>query len=102
MDLPDLLYEKPALPAEETFDRFVKNLEGQKISDFLPGVPKFENADYIFSNDNVSPESQTLQTDFGASDLFRYKHIQLVKKYLSEGRMNLCSIFHRNQSSRVR
>ena len=94
MDLPDWLYEKPTLPAEETFDRFVKNFGGQKISDLLPGDPRFQNADYLFGNENVIAELKTLQTDFGATDSFRDKHIELVKKYLSENRMNLSSIFH--------
>ena len=94
MDLPDGLYEKPTLPAEETFNRFVKNFGGQKISDLLPGDPKFPNADYLFRNENVIAELKTLQTDFGATDSFRDKHIELVKKYLSENRMNLSSIFH--------
>lgn len=94
MNLPDWLYEKPALPAEETFDRFVKSFEGQKISDLLSGNPSFQNADYLFPNENVIAELKTLQTDFGTTDSFRAKHIELVKKYLSESRMTLSAIFH--------
>jgi len=85
MDLPDWLYEKPTLPAEETFDRFVKNFGGQKISDLLPGDPGFPNADYLFGNENVIAELKTLKTDFGATDSFREKHIELVKKYRCAG-----------------
>lgn len=94
MNLPDWLYEKPALPTEETFDRFVKSFEGQKISDLLSGNPSFQNADYLFPNENVIAELKTLQTDFGTTDSFRAKHIELVKKYLSESRMTLSAIFH--------
>jgi len=94
MNLPDWLYEKPALPAEETFDRFVKSFEGQKISDLLSGNPSFQNADYLFPNENVIAELKTLQTDFGTTDSFRAKHIELAKKYLSESRMTLSAIFH--------
>lgn len=94
MNLPDWLYEKPALPTEETFDRFVKSFEGQKISDLLSGNPSFPNADYLFPNENVIAELKTLQTDFGTTDSFRAKHIELVKKYLSESRMTLSAIFH--------
>ena len=42
MNLPDWLYEKPTLPAEETFDRFVTSFEGQKIADLLCGNPHFK------------------------------------------------------------
>lgn len=93
MNLPDWLYEKPALPTEETFDRFVKSVEGKKISDLLSGNPSFQNADYLFPNENVIAELKTLQTDFGTTDSFRAKHIELVKKYLLESRMTFGAIF---------
>lgn len=94
MELPDWLYKESALPAEETFDRFVKSFKGQKIADLLPGDPSFQNADYLFRNENVIAELKTLQTDFGTTDLFRGKHIELVKQYLLEDRMTLSAIFH--------
>lgn len=92
MDLPDWL-QKPALPTERTFDRFVQNVGGQKISDILPGNPSFQNADYLFRNENVIAELKTLQTDFGITDSFRDKHIELLKKYISDDRMTFGAIF---------
>jgi polyhydroxyalkanoate synthesis regulator phasin len=89
---PDWLH-KPALPTEKTFDCFVKNFGGEKIADFLPGNPPFQNADYLFRSENVIAELKTLQTDFGTTDSFRDKHIELIKKYISDGRMTFGSIF---------
>lgn len=92
MDLPDWL-QKPALPTERTFDRFVQNVGGQKISDILPGNPSFQNADYLFRSENVIAELKTLQTDFGITDSFRDKHIKLLQNYISDGRMTFGAIF---------
>ncbi|MBE9095756.1 hypothetical protein [Tychonema sp. LEGE 07203] len=92
MNLPDWL-QKPALPTETTFDRFVQNIGGQKISDILPGDPSFQNANYLFRNESVIAELKTLQTDFGTTDSFRDKHIKLLEKYISDGRMTFGAIF---------
>ena len=79
MDLPDLLYEKPALPAEETFDRFVKNLGGQKISDFLPGVPKFENADFFLAKIILSQNQKLYRPTLGPVIYFDISTFSLSK-----------------------
>ncbi len=97
MDIESLLDEKNKMPAEQTFDRFVKNFGGQKISDFLPGNPTFQNADYLFPKEKVVAELKTLQTDFGVKDSFRKKQIELAKTYLSQGKMPFSAIFNSHE-----
>lgn len=94
MDIESLLDENNKMPAEETFDRFVKSYGGQKISDSLPGDPTFQNADYLFPKEKVIAELKTLQSDFGVKDSFRKKQIDLAKAYLAQGKMPLSAIFN--------
>lgn len=93
MNLPDRLFKKSTLSTEKIFDRFVESVKGERLSLSLPKNPSFKNADYRFKNDNVIAELKTIQTDFGKTDSFRNKHIELVMKYLSENRMTLSALF---------
>ncbi len=79
MTQPDWLHEK-SLPTEETFDQFVKQFGGQKISDLLSNSPSFKNADYLFREQNVIAELKNFQTDFGNQENFKEKHFELLKK----------------------
>lgn len=92
MSFPDWVTQQQ-LPTEETFDRFVKNFGGKKISDFLPGNPSFQNADYLFQDDGVIAELKTLKKDFGTTDDFRNKYFELTKKYILDGRISFGAIF---------
>ncbi|MBD2655434.1 hypothetical protein H6G45_18525 [Synechocystis sp. FACHB-383] len=96
MNLPDWL-QKPALPTEKIFDRFVQNIEGQKISNIISEAPSFQNADYVFRNGNVIAELKTLQTDFGVTNSFKDKHIKLLQNYISDNRMPFSAIFHNTE-----
>jgi len=91
MNTPDWLHEK-SLPTEETFDEFVKQFGGHKISDSLSKSPSFNNADYLFHNENVIAELKNLQTDFGQNVKFKEQHCELVKKYLSENLISIDSL----------
>ena len=92
MTKPDWLHKK-SLPTEQTFDQFVKQFGGQKISNSLPNSPPFNNADYLFRNENVIAELKNFQTDFGTTENFKEKHCELVKKYLSEDFISVGSLF---------
>lgn len=86
----------PNLPTEKTFDRFVKSIGGEKISDFLAASPTFQNADYLFRSANVVAELKTLQTDFGKTNIFRKKYIELLKKHLSENSLSMSDVMKSN------
>jgi hypothetical protein len=70
MNLPNWLYDEPALPVENPFDRFVKSFGGQKIENLLPDNLSLQNVDYLFYNENIIVEMKTLQTEFGTADSF--------------------------------
>lgn len=62
--------ERPEpLPVEESFDAFVKEFGGEKISDRIEKKDQMPlNADYIFADHNVIAELKTLEGVFAGSD----------------------------------
>lgn len=71
---------------EPTLDRFVKKLGGQKISEIIP-CANFENADYLFRQQNVIIELKTLESEFGDTNEFKSKLSVLIDKFAREGKL---------------
>jgi SEC-C motif len=57
------MQEPPRLDIESSFNEFVKEFDGELVSELIPSNPSFENADYLFRNDNVVAELKCLKKD---------------------------------------
>ena len=82
------------IPVEEMFDRFIKQNSGQKISELVGGNPSFQNADYLFKDNKIIAELKTLQTDFAKAETFQNKRHDLIRKYISEGKMEFRNLLN--------
>lgn len=99
MPLPSWL-TRPPLDTEKTFDRFVWEFGGRRVSDLIGANPSFDNADYLFERVGVVAELKTLKTDFGKTQRFHDGILELSQKYLSSGRMTFGSIFRPSERPR--
>lgn len=70
--IPDTLAERPAaLPVEATFDAFVEQFGGEKISNLITLKAQMPlNADYIFREHNVIAELKTLEGIYSGPEAF--------------------------------
>lgn len=75
--------ERPEpLPVEKTFDAFVAEFGGQKISDLIENTAQMPlNADYLFENQNVIAELKTLEGIYSGPDAIK----QLTQAYIDAG-----------------
>ncbi len=75
--------ERPdALHVEQTFDAFVAELGGKKISDLIENKAQIPlNADYLFDDQNVIAELKTLEGIFSGPDAIK----QLTQAYIDAG-----------------
>ena len=69
------------IPVEATFDEFVRNVGGEKVSDFLPPNPHFSNADYLFARDGVVAELKEITTEFSKADGVFEKQYGIVREF---------------------
>jgi hypothetical protein len=69
----DASIERPApLPVEETFDAFVEQFGGEKISNLIqPKAQMPLNADYFFRDHNVIAELKTLEGVYSGPDAYK-------------------------------
>lgn len=75
--------ERPEpLPVEITFDAFVSDFGGKKISDLIENKSQMPlNADYLFEEHNVIAELKTLEGIFSGPDAIK----QLTQAYIDSG-----------------
>ena len=75
--------ERPEpLPVEKTFDAFVSEFGGKKISDLIENKSQMPlNADYLFEEHNVIAELKTLEGIFSGPDAIK----QLMQAYIDSG-----------------
>ena len=57
---------RPYLPVEPLFDRIVETSGGKRVDALLDKPPDWENADYIFADENVVAELKEIQKDINA------------------------------------
>lgn len=70
------------LPVEETFDAFVMEFGGKKISDLIGNKAQMPlNADYLFEEHNVISELKTLEGIYSGPDAMK----QLTQAYIDAG-----------------
>lgn len=89
--------ERPEpLPVEITFDAFVSDFGGKKISDLIENKSQMPlNADYLFEEDNVIAELKALEGIFSGPDAIK----QLTQAYIDAGcsGSDVMGVFFRNE-----
>lgn len=78
---------------EKLMNEFVKRAGGKLVSELISASPDFENADYVFKEENVLIELKCLQTDFPQSNSFGKKIIDLYKQWLVKQEVTLNMLF---------
>ena len=68
------------LGVEKTFDNFISEIGGKKISILLSKNPNFPNADYIFESEKIILELKEIQTEFYSTPTFYKEYDKLNKK----------------------
>lgn len=89
--------ERPApLPVEITFDAFVAEFGGKKISDLIENKSQMpHNADYFFEEQNAIAELKTLEGIYSGPDAVK----QLTQAYIDAGctGSDVMGVFFRNE-----
>jgi hypothetical protein len=70
---------------EATLDRFVALHGGIRVSELIGNV-QFENADYLFPNENVIAELKILETEFANTSAFKLKLNAMLEQFAKEKR----------------
>ncbi|MEP7038456.1 MAG: hypothetical protein ABI891_08935, partial [Acidobacteriota bacterium] len=78
---------------EKLVSEFIKRNGGELVSELISSSPDFENADYLFREENVLIELKCLQSDFPQSKSFSKKVAELYQKWLMNREINLGMIF---------
>jgi hypothetical protein len=76
---------------EEFVSRFILTANGQTVVDYLKYTPDFENADFIFKDENVLIELKCLEKDIFSDEDFE-RNEALLEKWFSEGILNKADI----------
>ena len=72
------------LSVESTWREFVRKIGGNVVEDFVPEPRNFENADFLFLNEQVVAELKVVETEFSSSDAFFTKFDQLMSRVIEE------------------
>jgi len=78
-DAPDKTYD-----IEPLWNNFVESYGGERIDKLISSSPKFANADYIFSDNNVIIELKEVTKDFMTGLSFKRKYIKLIDRIIDE------------------
>jgi len=76
-----------AIPVEPTFDTAIGLAGGQRVGAVVGENPDFENADYIFTSEQIVIELKEIQTDWPKLDLYRERIDTLIDTCLASGRI---------------
>jgi hypothetical protein len=83
------------LPVEFTVDEIVKEFGGRRVTEYVGKSPNFDNADYIFPEQQVVIELKEIKKDFWNNEVIKQKNFNIAKSYLELGKINLDMIFGR-------
>lgn len=72
------------LPVESTWREFVRKIGGKVVEDLVPEPRNFENADFLFADEQVVAELKVVETEFSSSDAFFAKFDQLMSRVVEE------------------
>lgn len=78
------MQEPPRLQIESSFNEFVKESDGELVSDLLPPNP-LDNADYLFRKANVVSELKCLEKDILEANDFKAKFNALYDQWVRKG-----------------
>jgi hypothetical protein len=86
MEIPNFWDVGPhnPLPVEKTWNQFIIDTGGKVISSLLHKSPEFENADYLYQQEQVVLELKEVETEFTNTEKFKIKFINLIKRLLKE------------------
>lgn len=71
---------------EPLMDRAVRAVGGCRVRELVGVNPPFDNADYLFDNDNVVAELKSLETDFLGDPSVRDKMDAYYNRWIDEGK----------------
>lgn len=72
------------LNIENEFDKFVSDVDGQRVDDIIGKSPNFLNADYIFSEDKIVAELKCLQDNKLNDKKLNKKITKLYEKWRAQ------------------
>lgn len=82
---------------EPLLNEFVTSVGGELVSELIPSSPDFRNADYLFRSHRVVAELKSLREDFALPEKLSDKHLELWKKWATEGDVKFRHIFRTNE-----
>ena len=72
------------LLVENTWREFVRKIGGKVVEDLVPEPRNFENADFLFVNEQVVAELKVVETEFSSSDAFFKTFDQLMNRVIED------------------
>jgi hypothetical protein len=86
MEIPNFWNIGPhdPLPVEDTWNQFIIGTGGKIVSRILHKSPSFENADYLYQQEQIVLELKEIETEFTNSETFKDKFIKLIERLLKE------------------
>ena len=81
-DIPRFWKDAPSavIPVEEHWQKFVRIVGGAVLEDVLPQPRSFENADFLFMQDQIVAELKEIETEFSHSAAFGKGLHELMQK----------------------
>lgn len=74
------------IDSENLMDEVVRALGGQRIRELVGENPRFDNADYLFTADNIISEMKNLEKDFLSDPEVDDKMHQMYNRWVDEGK----------------
>lgn len=76
------------LSVEDTWNKFIEVSGGNRVDEELSKNPDFDNADYIYKEDNIILELKEIETEFLRQEKTREKYNQLIEKLKNDESYN--------------
>src|SRR5882762_2924216 len=77
--------EPEPLHVENSFNEFIKEFGGELVSELLPANPPFDNADYLFRNEQVVMELKCLEQEVLELKEYKSRLNTLFESWIQNG-----------------
>lgn len=77
----------PMHNSEKLFDDCVRAAGGRRVSELVGASPEFDNADFVFEQENVVAEAKSLQKDFANDPAIEHKMHLLFNEWVNAGKV---------------
>jgi hypothetical protein len=74
------------IDSEQWMNEVIRSVGGQRICELVGANPSFDNADYLFLNDDVVAELKTLHKDFLSDPAVSDRMHEMYNRWLNEGK----------------